>query len=113
MSKFIKMCLLLLSFFNSFNLVYSQSTTWQRIFGGPRDDFARISLQTKDGNILMIGEKIVISLETGLRISQTYLVKFNLYGNIIWIKNIGDSIRANAPTSAIEMPSGNILMTYI
>lgn len=91
----------------------AQSTTWQRIFGGPKDDFARISLQTNDGNILMIGEKIVTSINTGMNISQTYLVKFNLYGNILWTRNIGDSIKPNAPTSAIEMNSGNILITYM
>ncbi|HMQ70759.1 MAG TPA: T9SS type A sorting domain-containing protein [Ignavibacteria bacterium] len=90
-----------------------QAVTWQKIFGGPLNDFARVTLQTKDGNILMLGEKIVLSLQSGLKISQTYLVKFNMYGQILWTKNIGDSIKPNAPTSAIEMPSGNILITYL
>ncbi len=56
MSKFIKMCLLLLSFFNSYNLVYSQPTTWQRIFGSPRNDYAYDFFQTIDGNYFMLGE---------------------------------------------------------
>jgi len=33
----------------------TQPTTWQRIFGGPRDDYAYDFFQTQDGNYLMVG----------------------------------------------------------
>ncbi|MBK8553331.1 MAG: hypothetical protein IPL53_20625 [Ignavibacteria bacterium] len=95
------------------NIVFPQSTTWQRIFGGPRDDFATTAFQTIDGNYLMVGEKAVIDINTGFYISQTYLVKFSVYGNIIWQKYYGDSVIFNYPTSAIEMSSGNILITFV
>jgi hypothetical protein len=97
----------------SYNISFSQQTTWQRIFGGPRNDYAYELFQTLDGNFLMLGEKAVVSLNTGLYIPQTYLVKFDNFGNKIWEKYYGDSIRANYSVSAIELPSGNVLIPYV
>lgn len=112
MSQFVKIFFVIILPFIS-NSLYSQSNTWQRIFGSPRDDYATTAFKTIDGNYLMAGEKAVIDINTGFYISQTYLVKFNIYGNIIWQKYYGDSAFFIYPTSAIEMPGGNILITYV
>lgn len=111
LNKLIKIASIIILICFSDNLL-SQPTTWQRIFGGIRDDYARITLETKDGNYLMIGER-QITLITGFPVSQISLTKFNSYGNILWTKNIGDSLRGSSPTSAVEMRSGNILITYM
>lgn len=104
---------ILILFFASYNISFTQQMTWQRIFGSPRNDYAYQFIETIDGNYLMLGEKAVISINTGLYIPQTYLVKFDNYGNKIWDKYYGDSIRANYSVSAIELPSGNVLIPYV
>ncbi|MEP7146779.1 MAG: T9SS type A sorting domain-containing protein [bacterium] len=93
--------------------LYSQANTWQRIFGGPRTDYSYQFFETKDGNFLLLGEKSVVSLNTGFHIPQTYLMKFDISGNKVWEKYFGDSIRPNYSVSALELPSGNILIPYV
>ena len=86
---------------------FSQST-WTRTIGGPLDDLGWSTFQTKDGNILLIGEKTVLSKVNSSPISQTYLVKLNPFGTILWNKTYGDSIYHNFSYSAAEDSIGNL-----
>ena len=97
------------SFLLFFNTVYCQFT-WTRVLGGPRNDAGWSSLQTKDGNFLLVGDRTVISLLNGNYISQTYLAKFNAQGTLLWQKFYGDSVKGNFSYSATEDPYGNLFI---
>jgi hypothetical protein len=82
----IKLLLIFLVIFIKVNIVYSQPITWIRTLGGYRDDKTVNTFESVDGNYIMIGEKIIPNANTGNPIVQTYIVKFNKFGDIIWEK---------------------------
>jgi len=59
---------------------------------------------------LIIGEKTVRHISNNYLIPQSYIVKFNRQGSIIWERSYGDSIFSNFTYSVREDPFGNLYM---
>ena len=88
----------------------SQELSWKRTFGGSREDFAWCSKQSIDGSYLVIGEKKVTHKFTGVQIPQTFILKLNSFGSVIWQRTYGDSLHSNYSYSGVEDESGNIYL---
>jgi hypothetical protein len=108
MKKFIYIFLFLITS----TQIFAQST-WFKTYGGPRDDENYFVMTTKDNNILVVGYIKVYTQPNGVYIRQTCLTKFDLNGNILWQRLIGDSILANLAYGAAEDPFGNIFVPVI
>jgi hypothetical protein len=85
--------------------------TWTRILGEPLlNEVSWDCLTLRDSNFLAVGEKTVRRINN-TTLPQSYLVKFDRKGTVIWQKTFGDSIYPNYSYSAKEDPSGNIYFT--
>ena len=88
----------------------SQTPTWTRILGGPRNDAGRSAFQTTDANFLLVGTRNVRYINNPMFfIPQTYIAKFSPLGNMLWQRYYGDSLIANYGYAAVEDPQGNFL----
>jgi hypothetical protein len=71
--------------------------------------FGKIT-QLKDGNFISSGQwKEFDSL--GVDFYKALVVKFDVYGNIIWSKKINDALPYNIFDMQINMPNGDIVLT--
>lgn len=101
----------------SLNLFFSTSDlytqySWTRILGEPLlNDVSWNCLTLRDSNFLVVGEKTVRNINNNTILPQSYLVKYDRKGTVIWQKSYGDSIYANYSYSAKEDPFGNIYFT--
>ena len=90
--------------------LYTQYS-WTRILGEPLlNDVSWDCLTLRDSNFLSVGEKTIRIMNNTI-LPQSYLVKFDRKGTILWQKTYGDSIFPNYSYSAKEDPSGNIYFT--
>ncbi len=61
---------------------------WQKIYGGPGDDYAESILESSDGNFVFAGNTEPNGIGTTSR--NYYLVKINPQGEIVFEKSFGD-----------------------
>ncbi|MBK8984322.1 MAG: T9SS type A sorting domain-containing protein [Ignavibacteria bacterium] len=92
--------------------VWSQQVVWRKIIGEQYDEIGRNVIELKDKGYLMVGLKQVRMPITNFLILQSYIVKLNRFGDILWEKIIGDSVFSNTAISAIEDKEGNIYLLY-
>ncbi len=76
---------------------YSQFT-WSRTFGGSANDEAFTSIQTRDGNYLVVGD-------SGYGASSV-IIKYSKQGDIMWKKIYSGGDRVYIRTA--EDPAGNL-----
>lgn len=88
--------LALFAFFAGYD-TYSQFT-WSRTFGGSANDEAFTSVQTRDGNFLVVGD-------SGYGASSV-IIKYSKQGDIMWKKIYSGGDRVYIRTA--EDPSGNL-----
>lgn len=63
----------------------SGAKIWEKAFGGDGDDHGNEVIETSDGGLLVVGEKMV----SGFR--EVYLIKLNASGNKVWEKTYGQA----------------------
>lgn len=103
---------LVLSGIISFSDLYCQSIIWRQIIGESRNDEGWDVIELKDNGFLMVGDKQILIPGTNFLTMQTFLVKLDKYGNILWQKTLGDSINGNNCYSVTEDVLGNIYLPY-
>ncbi len=67
---------------------------WAKTFGGSQEDFARSVIQTLDGNILVFGNSTSKDgdiTDKLIEVSDYWLLKLDMEGNVIWSKTYGGS----------------------
>ena len=100
-----------IALFNT-GMSYSQSVYWRQIIGEQFDEIGYNCFELRDKGYLMVGIKQIRQIGTSFLTLQTYLVKLDHFGNIIWQRTIGDSINANTAVTAAEDNYGNIYLPY-
>lgn len=101
--------LMLLLFFNILILQNNKAQyTWTKIIGESENETAYSSLVLRDGNFLMVARKQVLA--GSQLINQTYLVKLDPKGTIIWEKIYGNTVIDNRTYSVAEDENGNIFL---
>ncbi len=85
-----------------FTLFLAQQTssqfTWTRTYGGAANDEAFSSLQTRDGNYVVVGD-------SGYGISSV-IIKYSKQGDVLWKKSLPSAERVYL--NAAEDPAGNL-----
>ncbi|MBK8984317.1 MAG: hypothetical protein IPM38_18855 [Ignavibacteria bacterium] len=82
--------------------VWSQQVVWRKIIGEQYDEIGYNVIELKDKGFLMVGLKQVRMPNSNFLILQSYIVKLNRFGDILWEKIIGDSVILKYCVSAIE-----------
>ncbi|MFZ1321758.1 MAG: hypothetical protein WAT71_09405 [Ignavibacteria bacterium] len=82
------------------------------MIGEQYDEIGRNVIELRDKGYLMVGLKQVLRQRTNILILQSYIVKLDPFGNILWQKIIGDTVFSNSAVSAIEDKEGNIYLLY-
>lgn len=86
------------------------SIIWQKTYGGTKPDKAEEILQTRIGDIFIVGE----STSTDIDLSENkgsfdaVVIKLNKTGTVLWRKSIGGS-GDDFIHGAIELPDGSII----
>jgi len=78
---------------------------WEKVFGGPRCDYAWSVLQTKDGGFIVAGG----TESSGAGIYDVYLVKLGSSGNVIWEKTYG-GVASDCGYSLLQLADGGFLI---
>ncbi|MDD4369386.1 MAG: hypothetical protein PHP39_10705 [Oscillospiraceae bacterium] len=78
---------------------------WEKVFGGPRCDYAWSVRQTKEGGFIMAGG----TESFGAGIYDVYLVKLDSSGNIIWEKTYGGAA-SDCGYSLLQLADGGFLI---
>ncbi len=112
MKIFLKFIFVIVIILHSFEVSYSQSTVWRQIIGGPSIDISYNCIESKYGGYLATGFKQIMPSGSTSYISQSFITKFDNYGNILWDKLIGDSLTGNLSLTLIEDSLGNIYLPY-
>lgn len=60
---------------------------WDRIFGGPSDDWGNCVQQTRDGGYIITGSKVPVARITG----EIWVIKTDANGTEVWDKSFGGS----------------------
>ena len=76
----------------------SSQFTWTRTYGGAANDEAFSSLQTRDGNYVVVGD-------SGYGISSV-IIKYSKQGDVLWKKSLPSAERVYL--NAAEDPAGNL-----
>lgn len=88
---------------------------WAATAGGANSDRANAMAYTHDGNLLVAGffQDTAIFESTSLGASGfgLFVVKYNLNGNLIWAKKIGDASNGVEPQKIFEDSAGNIIIS--
>lgn len=92
--------------------LWSQPVVWRKIIGEQYDEIGYNVIELKDKGYLMVGLKQVRMPNSNFLILQSYIVKLNRFGDILWEKIIGDSVTSNTAVTAIEDNFGNIYLPY-
>ncbi len=92
------------------SFVTAQSVIWRQIIGEEYNEVGRDVIELSDHGYLMVGEKQVLQNGTMNVIYQSYLVKLDRFGTIVWQKIIGDTVYGNYAYAVTEDPSGNIYL---
>ncbi|MDD4334144.1 MAG: hypothetical protein PHY77_00870 [Desulfotomaculaceae bacterium] len=78
---------------------------WEKVFGGPRCDYAWSVQQTKDGGFIMAGG----TESFGAGIYDVYLVKLDSSGDLIWEKTYGGAV-SDCGYSLLQLADGGFLI---
>lgn len=78
---------------------------WEKVFGGPRCDYAWSVQQTKDGGFIMAGG----TESFGAGIYDVYLVKLDSSGNVVWEKTYGGAA-SDCGYSLLQLADGGFLI---
>ncbi len=78
---------------------------WEKVFGGPRCDYAWSVRQTKDGGFIMAGG----TESFGAGIYDVYLVKLDSSGNVVWEKTYGGAA-SDCGYSLLQLADGGFLI---
>lgn len=76
------------------NSGFQGNIDWAKTYGGSQDDFARSVIPTLDGNFLVFGNTSSINgdiTDKTFEVSDYWLLKLDLNGNVIWSKTYGGS----------------------
>lgn len=87
---FICLCMLIIVLFFSFQVVSAEQSgviTWDRTFGGGKDDWASSLIQTTDGGYAVAG----YTKSYGAGEADIWLLKQDSRGNKVWDKTYGGS----------------------
>jgi len=79
---------------NSSSQNFQGNIVWANTFGGSQQDFARSVIQSQDGNIIVFGNSASINgdiTDKTVEVSDFWLLKLDLEGNVIWSKTYGGS----------------------
>ncbi len=66
---------------------FEMKNTWEKVFGGSKDDESRSIVQTSDGGFAVLGT----TKSKGLGVGDIWLLKLNDLGNKTWEKTFGGS----------------------
>jgi hypothetical protein len=64
---------------------------WQKVFGGPKDDYAFSAIEAPDGGFLVVGETYLKNTPTRKDYSNAWVLKINAFGGDEWQKAYGSS----------------------
>lgn len=78
---------------------------WEKSFGGSENDYGNMVHQTADGGFFVSGD----TKSFGFGLYDTYLLKLDLSGNLIWQKTFGDKF-SNGNQGFLLTRNGNLLM---
>lgn len=81
------------------------SVLWSRTFGGPLYDGAYSVIQVPDGGFILAGTTV----NYGAGNSDTYLIKTDSDGDLLWTKTYGGSLNESA-TSVIQTADGGLMV---
>jgi len=112
MKTFLKIVILIIFNFAFHTNIYAQTVYWRNIIGEQYNETGRDVIELRDKGILMVGEKEVVANGFSNLVYQTYLIKLDRYGNILWQKVLGDSLNANVSLCVAEDLFGNIFIPY-
>jgi hypothetical protein len=73
--------------------------TWTKTFGGQYDDWGYSVQQTSDGGYIIVGYTGLFNPERVWGQSDSYLIKTDLYGNMVWEKTFSEAGRSVQQTS--------------
>ena len=83
-------------------------TLWTRKIGGPQGDRGYKVINTKDGNFVVIGQ----TLSFGNGGIDSFIIKINKDGNIIWQRTFGTD-KMERTYSGIELDNGELIISGI
>jgi hypothetical protein len=92
------------------NSLFSQSITWEKIYNGPgnNSDGFRSSCQADGDNMYAVG----YTFRTGnLSSKSVFVVKMNKYGDTIWTRVFGDSLRRPDALAVTSSGDGGCVLT--
>jgi hypothetical protein len=110
MKSFIKISLFLIILICNISILNAQSTVWRQIIGDQYNEVGYDVIELRDKGFLMVGTKEIMVPGSSFLTIQSYLVRLDKNGNIVWQKTIGDSVFVSYAVSVIEDPFGNIYL---
>ena len=82
---------------------------WQKtINSNSFDDWSAVVLTTQDGNILSVTTEVQ-KQDANYKYTKTYFNKYDLSGNLLWRKNVGDTLLQAPVFTVKEDVNGNIV----